>query len=157
MELQKATLGTGCFWCTEAALKLLPGVVSVVPGYAGGIVEAVQIEYDPSKTSYGDLLKIFWEIHDPMQENGQGSDKGPEYQAVIFFHTLEQQKLAEETKRQVEEKLGKQVATKIHPFVDFREAEDYHKDYYAKNPDNPYSKAVIAPKVEKAKKIIGKL
>lgn len=168
--MEKATFGAGCFWCAEAALKLLPGVISVTPGYAGGNiedpsyqevatgktghVEAVQVAYDPAKTLYQDLLKIFWEIHNPTEKDRQGPDVGKEYQAVIFTHTPEQQRLAEESKKAVAEKYSVPVMTEIRPLKNFYPAKEYHKDFYEKNPYLPYSQAVIAPKVEKVKKIL---
>lgn len=167
--MKKATFGAGCFWCAEAAFKLLKGVVSVTPGYTGGEdanpsyekvsggttghVEAIQVEYDPALVSYNDLLKIFWEIHDPTQKNQQGPDIGTEYQAVIFYHEEEQKKLAEASKKEVEKAIHP-VYTEIREFMHFYPAEEYHKDYYAKNPDAPYSQIVIAPKVEKVKKTL---
>lgn len=150
--MEKATFGAGCFWCAEAAFKLLKRVVSVTPGYTGG-VEAIQVEYDPPLVSYNDLLKIFWEIHDPTQKNQQGPDIGTEYQAVIFVHDDGQRKLAEASKREVEKSVHP-VYTEIREFSSFYPAEEYHKDYYARNPNVPYSQIVIAPKVEKVKKML---
>jgi len=156
--MEKATFGAGCFWCAEAALRLLKGVVSVVPGYAGKEqVEVVQVEYDSTKVSYEQLLKIFWEIHNPTEKNKQGPDVGPEYQAVIFYHTPEQKKIAEQTKEEQSLKYEEPIATEILPFEDFHEAEDYHKNFYERNPDTAYSQTVIAPKIEKAKKVIGRM
>ena len=165
LNLQKATFGTGCFWCSEPALKLLDGVVSVKSGYAGGKtenpsyeqvsegntghVEAVQIEYDPKKVGYNDLLKIFWEIHDPTQANGQGADIGSQYQAVIFYHTKEQKELAEESMKEEAKKFKIPLMTQIRPFKIFYQAEEYHQNFYAKHPDAPYSISMIAPKIEK--------
>ena len=155
--MEKATLGIGCFWCAEAAFKLKNGVVSVISGYAGKKhVETVQIEYDPKLTSFQELLEIFWEIHNPTEKNKQGPDVGPEYQAVIFYHTKEQQKIAEQTKKEQVSKYKEPIATEILPFVDFHEAEDYHKNFYEKNPNTAYSKAIIAPKIEKVKKLLQK-
>ncbi|MDX1535367.1 MAG: peptide-methionine (S)-S-oxide reductase MsrA [Candidatus Spechtbacterales bacterium] len=166
-KFKKATLAGGCFWCIEAIYKELRGVVSVISGYSGGDeknpsyeevssgstghVEAVQIEYNPELISYKDILDIFWTAHDPTQENGQGTDIGPQYRAVIFYHDDEQKKIAEESK----EKLGasgkykKPIATKIKPFTSFYEAEDYHQDYYESNKQAPYCRLVINPKLKK--------
>jgi len=155
--MEKATFGAGCFWCAEAAFKLKKGVVSVTSGYAGNAhVETVQIEYDKESTSYQELLKIFWEIHNPIEKNKQGPDVGPEYQAVIFYHTLKQQKIALKTKREQSLKYEEPIATEILPFKDFHEAEDYHKNFYEKNPNTAYSQAIIAPKIEKVKKLLQK-
>ena len=175
MQNETATFGAGCFWCAEAAYKLLDGVERVASGYAGGekenpsyeevstgatgYVEAVQIEYDAQKVAYEDLLKIFWEIHDPEQENRQGPDVGTEYQAVIFYHNEEQKRVTQESKEKVEQEknLRGKVMTQIKPFTSFYPAEDYHKDYFEKNPNSPYSQIVIVPKLEKAKKVIERL
>ena len=170
MNTQKATFGAGCFWCAEAAFKLLPGVIFVVLGYIGGNeenpsyeevsskrtghVEAVQVKYDPARVSYEQLLKIFWEIHNPTEENKQGPDIGLQYQAVIFAHTDEQKELVEKTKKDMALKLGQKIATKILPFRNFYPAEEYHRNFYEKNPNTPYSKAVIAPKIKKVKKLL---
>ena len=155
--MEKATLGIGCFWCAEAAFKLLGGVVSVTPGYAGKEhVETVQIEYDSKLTSYQELLKIFWEIHNPTEKNKQGPDVGPEYQAAIFYHTEAQRKIALETKEEQASKYEESIETEILPFKDFQEAEDYHKNFYEKNPDTAYSQTIIAPKIEKVKKLLQK-
>lgn len=170
--MEKATFAAGCFWCAEAAFKLLDGVSSVTSGYAGGQeenpsyeevgsgttghVEAVQAQYDPSKVSYERLLQIFWEIHNPLEKNKQGPDIGPQYQAVIFYHDEEQRKLAEKTKAKQEAKLGAPVMTEIRPYRNFFPAEAYHKDFYERNPGTAYSRGVIAPKVEKVKKLLEK-
>jgi len=155
--MEKATLGIGCFWCAEAAFKLLKGVVSVTPGYAGKEhVETVQIEYDPALTSYQELLKIFWEIHNPTEKNKQGPDVGPEYQAVIFYHAEDQRRLAEQTKKEQSLRYEEPIETKIQPFEDFHEAEAHHKNFYEKNPGSAYSQAIIVPKVEKVKKLLEK-
>ncbi|MBI4138505.1 MAG: peptide-methionine (S)-S-oxide reductase MsrA [Candidatus Wildermuthbacteria bacterium] len=168
---EKATLGVGCFWCAEAAFKLLPGVVSVMPGYAGGTgehptyeevsrgttghSEVAQIEYDPLRVSYADILKIFWEVHDPAQKGGQGADVGSQYRAVIFYHTESQKEEALASKAVIARQ-GNVVQTEIRPFVNFYPAEAHHRDYYDKNPYTPYSQAVIAPKVKKVKNILAR-
>ena len=169
-KILQATFATGCFWCSEAAFKLLEGVVSARSGYAGGktkdpsyeqvsggntgYVEAVQIEYDPSKIAYNDLLKVFWEIHDPTQANGQGADIGSQYQAVIFYHTQEQKELAEQSLKEEAKKFKLPLMTRIRPFENFYEAEEYHQNFYAKHPDVPYSQSVIVPKLVKINNII---
>ena len=155
--MEKATLGIGCFWCAEAAFKLLKGVVSVIPGYAGKKhVETVQIEYDPKLTSYQELLKIFWEIHNPIEKNKHVPEVGPENQAVIFYHTPEKQKIAEQTKEKQSLKYKEPIATEILPFEDFHEAQEHHKNFYEKNPSTVYSQTIIAPKIEKVKKLLQK-
>lgn len=182
-DIQKATFATGCFWCAEAAYKLLKGVISATSGYARlrkasagqagpeditehraptyeevssgrtPYVEAVQIEYDASEVAYDDLLKIFWEIHNPTEQNRQGPDVGPQYQAAIFYHTEEQRELALKSKEQIEKEkhLEDKVMTLLKPFESFYPAEAYHKDFYERNPSQPYSQDIIAPKVEKVK------
>lgn len=170
-ELQTATFGAGCFWCVEAVFQRLDGVVSVVSGYSGGDVEnptyeqvctgttghaeACQIKFDPKKISYKDLLEVFWKTHDPTTLNRQGEDVGTQYRSVIFFHTDEQRKLAEEYKRKLDEAgvFDKPIVTEITPFKNFYPAEDYHQNYFNTNPNKPYCRLVIAPKVEKFEKV----
>ncbi|MEX2144852.1 MAG: peptide-methionine (S)-S-oxide reductase MsrA [Candidatus Spechtbacterales bacterium] len=169
--MEKATFGGGCFWCQDAVFRMLKGVESVMSGYSGGNVEnptyeqvsgggtghveAIQIEYDPEQVSYNDLLEVFWTSHDPTQENGQGSDVGSQYRAVIFYQNEKQKELAENSKKALEEEkiYNKPIATKILPFSNFYPAEDYHQDYYQKNPEAPYCQAVINPKVKKIKRL----
>ena len=169
IEFEKATFALGCFWCAEAAFRVL-GVEKVISGYAGGTVEspsyeevstgrtghmeAIQVEYDPAKVSYEDLLGVFWVVHDPTQENGQGPDIGPQYRAAVFFHNEQQKELAEESKKKLEEsgKYDKPIVTQIRAFQNFYPAEEYHQEYYKKHPDDPYVQNIVAKKVEKAKK-----
>ena len=169
-KLEKATFALGCFWCAEAAFRGL-GVERVTSGYTGGAganpsyeevstgrtghAEAIQIEYDPAKVSYEDLLEVFWVVHDPTQEDGQGSDIGPQYRAVLFFHNEQQKVLAEGSKRKLEEsgKYDKPIVTQIQEFQNFYPAEEYHQEYYKKHPDDPYVTNVVREKVEKAKKV----
>ena len=167
MRYEKATLGGGCFWCLEAIYRRVKGVVKVVPGYAGGHVsnptyemvktgttghaEVVQITYDPSVISYGELLEIFWYIHDPTTPNRQGNDVGPQYRSIILYHNEEQKRIAEESKRK-HEAMGiwpGKFVTEIVPLGEFYEAEEYHHNYFERHPKNPYCQFVIAPKVEK--------
>jgi peptide-methionine (S)-S-oxide reductase len=169
--MERATFGAGCFWCTEAVFRQVKGVESVVAGYCGGSVkdptyrqvgtkttghaEAVQITYDPDVISYADLLEIFWQTHDPTTRDRQGRDVGPQYRSVIFYHTDEQRRLAEEYKQKLDAAgvFGRPVVTEIVPFRAFYRAEGYHQDYYAKNPWQPYCSAVIRPKLEKLNKV----
>jgi peptide-methionine (S)-S-oxide reductase len=169
MEL--ATFGSGCFWCTEAVFQRLKGVKKVVSGYAGGHVdnptyrqvcggdtghaEVIQIEYDPSQTSYEQLLEIFWKTHDPTTLNQQGNDYGPQYRSVIFYHNEEQKRLAEEYKRKLDQaKIWKDpIVTEISAFTNFYPAENYHQDYYNQNKSQPYCTFVIKPKIEKLEKV----
>jgi peptide-methionine (S)-S-oxide reductase len=149
-KLAKATFAGGCFWCMEPPYDKLPGVISTTSGYTGGQVknptyeqvssggtghaEAVQIVYDPSKVSYAKLLEVFWHNIDPLTPNRQFCDSGDQYRSAIFFHDAEQKRLAEKTKAEVEKELGKKVVTEIVPAAVYYPAEEYHQDYYQKNP-----------------------
>jgi peptide methionine sulfoxide reductase msrA/msrB len=149
-NLQIATFAGGCFWCVQADFEKVPGVVRVISGYAGGrgenptyenyatlgYVEAVQVIYDPAKVSYQQLLDFFWQHVDPTDAGGQFVDRGPQYRSVIFYHDAAQQGLAETSKRALEKsgRFPKPIVTEIIPFTTFYRAEDYHQDYYKKNP-----------------------
>lgn len=166
-----ATFGTGCFWCTEAVLESLDGVKKVVSGYSGGQVanpsyeavctgrtghaECVEVTYDPKVISYTDLLEAFFRSHDPTSLNRQGNDVGTQYRSVIFYHNEEQKKLAEEAKTELDKSgaYGKPIVTEITKAVKFYQAEDYHQNYFANNPDQGYCAFVIAPKLDKFKKV----
>lgn len=170
--LDTATLGTGCFWCTEAVFEQLEGVQSVTSGYSGGHVdnptykevgtgasghaECVQIVYDAAKISFDELLEVFWQVHDPTTLNRQGADVGPQYRSVIFYHNKEQKEKAEKYKKALEESgaFDKPIVTTLEPFTQFFPAEDYHQEYYANNKNkNPYCSIVIRPKLEKFQKV----
>jgi len=169
--LEKATFGSGCFWCTEAVFERLNGVKSVVSGYAGGTVEnptyeevcsgttghaeVTQITYDPSVISYDELLEVFWKTHDPTTLNRQGNDVGTQYRSVIFYHNEEQKELAEKYKEELDKSgaWNNPIVTEISPFTKFYSAEGYHQDYYENNPNQGYCAFVIAPKVEKFEKV----
>ena len=162
---QKATLGGGCFWCLEAVYERVDGVVSVVSGYAGGTTvnptyeqvctgttghaEVVQITFDPKKISYEEILKIFWNAHDPTTLDRQGADIGTQYRSVIFTQSDEQRKAAELSKREAQKDFDDPIVTEITPLVAFYPAEEYHQDYFAKHPDAAYCTFVIAPKLKK--------
>ena len=164
-----ATFGAGCFWCVEALFQTIEGVESVVSGYSGGDVanptyeevcsgttghaEVCQITYDPSRITYRELLKVFWQIHDPTTLNRQGADVGTQYRSVIFYHTEEQKRLAESYKKELDksETWKNPIVTEISPFKNFYRAEGYHQDYYNQNADKPYSAFVIKPKMKKFK------
>lgn len=170
---ETVTLGGGCFWCTEAVFSRLKGVTSVTPGYSGGVVknptykevcsgltghaEVIQVVFDPAVISFRDLLEVFFSTHDPTTLNRQGADTGTQYRSVIFYHTEEQ----EETARNVIDALNREkvwstpVVTEVSPFTSFYPAEDYHKAYYANNPNAGYCRMVIKPKVEKLEKVFG--
>jgi peptide-methionine (S)-S-oxide reductase len=146
----KATFGAGCFWCIEPAFQKLNGVLSTLVGYSGGSfkdptyedvctgqtghAEVVQVEYDPSKISYDELLDVFWNNHDPTTLNRQGPDIGEQYRSVIFFHTPEQESTAKISKEKLQNsgKYGKKIVTEIVPASQFYKAEDYHQRYYEK-------------------------
>lgn len=169
-NLETATLAGGCFWCTEAIFKRLKGVLSVMPGYAGGHVEnptyeqvstgttghaeSTQIEFDPSQISYEKLVDVFFRTHDPTTLNRQGPDVGPQYRSAIFYHDEKQRKTAEKVKERIEKEgvYESPIVTEVVPFKNFYPAEAYHRDFYARNPDYPYSQSVIEPKIEKLEK-----
>ena len=171
MNLEKATFGGGCFWCTEAIYERVEGVHSVVSGYAGGTVknptykqvcdgttghaEVTQITYDPKVVSYDELLEIFFKTHDPTTLNRQGADVGTQYRSVIFYHNDEQKNKAEYYKKELSKSgaWDNPVVTEISPVTNFYHAEDYHQDYYANNPNQGYCAFVIGPKVEKFEKV----
>ena len=152
MNLSKATFAGGCFWCTEADFEKVPGVVKVISGYAGGKkqnptyeevssgttghVEAIQVYYDPTRITYEQLLDFFWKHIDPADGEGQFVDRGAQYRSVIFYHDEEQKRLAEKSKKVLQEsgKFKKPLVTEIVPFTNFYDAEEYHQDYYKKNP-----------------------
>jgi peptide-methionine (S)-S-oxide reductase len=166
-HLEKATLGAGCFWCVEAIFQDLKGVNSVISGYAGGHVEnpsykevctgetghaeVAQITFDPNIISYEDLLHVFWTTHDPTTLNRQGGDVGTQYRSVIFYHSDEQKKIAEASKKEVGQSglYPDPVVTEIEALTNFYEAEDYHQNYFNENPDAAYCQLVINPKVLK--------
>jgi peptide-methionine (S)-S-oxide reductase len=170
-RLETATLGTGCFWCTEAIFSQLKGVHSVVSGYSGGHVEnptyeevcaktsghaeVVRIEYDPEVISYEELLEVFWRVHDPTTPNRQGNDVGPQYRSAIFYHNDQQKEIAERSFLDTDESdlWPDPIVTEISPLENYYPAEDYHQKYYERiGTRNPYCTYVISPKVNKFKK-----
>jgi peptide-methionine (S)-S-oxide reductase len=168
--MEKATLGGGCFWCTEAVFTRMDGVESVVPGYAGGHVEnpsyeqvcrgdtghaeVVQLTYDPRRISYGEVLEIFFATHDPTTRDRQGNDVGPQYRSVVFAHDDSQERTARETiaKLSEDDVFEAPIVTEVDRLETFWPAEDYHHDYFARNGRQPYCMFVIAPKVAKLRK-----
>ena len=167
-----ATLGTGCFWCTEAIFDELDGVISVTSGYSGGSTanpsykevttgetghaECVQIVYDTSKLTFDELLEVFWQVHDPTTLNRQGGDVGTQYRSVIFYHNDEQKQKAEKYKTELDKSgaFDNPIVTTLEPFSKFYKAENYHQEYYELNKNsNPYCSIVIQPKLEKFKKV----
>jgi peptide-methionine (S)-S-oxide reductase len=170
-KFETATLGGGCFWCLEAVFEQLRGVEAVISGYAGGRganptykqvcggdtghAEVVQLRFDPQAISYGDILQVFFAIHDPTTLNRQGHDVGTQYRSVVFTHSAEQ----ETTAREVVATLTAQklwpdpIVTEILPAPAFYPAEDYHQGYFRANGYQPYCQAVVAPKVAKLRKL----
>lgn len=167
---QVATLGGGCFWCIEAIYNDMKGVTAAISGYAGGHVknptyqqvcnhttghaEVVQVKFDPNVISYQDVLDIFFSIHDPTTLNRQGNDVGDQYRSVILYHDDEQKRIAQETIKALTEAraFADPIVTQVVPFDDFYAAEDYHQEYFKNNPNQPYCRFVVAPKVNKFRK-----
>src|SRR5213080_2240899 len=166
-RLETATLAAGCFWCVEAVFDDLKGVEDVVSGYSGGHTEnqtykevcsettghaeVVQIKFDPTELSFRDLLRIYFTVHDPTTLNRQGGDVGTSYRSAIFYHSDEQKQIAEEVIEEIAKEgiYEKPIVTEVTPFDKFWPAEDYHQEYFANNPNQPYCAAVVAPKVAK--------
>jgi len=167
---EAATLAGGCFWCLEAVFDQLKGVNAVESGYIGGRTadpsyeqvcsgetghaEAVRVTFDPKVVSYRDLLKVFFTIHDPTTLNRQGSDVGTQYRSAIFYHSPEQKRAADETISELsaEKIFDRPIVTQIAPAGAFYPAEEYHQEYFQRNPDQPYCQFVVAPKVGKFRK-----
>jgi peptide-methionine (S)-S-oxide reductase len=166
-QVEVATLAGGCFWCLEAVFDELKGVESVESGYSGGHVqnpgyaqvcdgdtghaEVVQVTFDPQVLSYKDLLTVFFTIHDPTTLNRQGNDVGTQYRSAIFYHAEQQKRVAEEVIREITAAgiWDSPIVTEVTPFDRFYIAEDYHQEYFKKNPFQGYCRAIIVPKVAK--------
>ena len=173
MKMEVATFGGGCFWCVEAVFLELEGVNSVSAGYMGGKTlnptyeqvcsgttghaEIIHIEYDPSKISFDVLLQVFWTTHDPTTLNRQGNDVGTQYRSVVFYHDEKQKQTVTDYKEKLnkENTFSKPVVTEIAPASTLYLAEDYHQNYFANNPNQPYCRALIPPKLEKLRKVFG--
>jgi peptide-methionine (S)-S-oxide reductase len=167
----KATLAGGCFWCTEAVFAELKGVKKVVSGYTNGTVpnptykqvctgltghaEAVEIEYDPAVVPFEKLLEVFFATHDPTTLNRQGADAGTQYRSGIYYHDDEQKQVAEKVIKALDDAkvFPAKIVTEVKKAEKFYPAEDYHQDYFANNPNQPYCRAVAAPKVDKVRKV----
>ncbi len=165
--METATLAAGCFWCVEAVFDDLKGVEDVVSGYSGGHTanptykevcsettghaEVTQIQFDPEELSYADLLRVFFSVHDPTQLNRQGNDIGSSYRSAIFYHSDEQKRIAHEIIDEITKAAiyDKPIVTEVTAFDKFWPAEDYHQEYFANNPNQPYCVGVVAPKVAK--------
>ena len=167
MPTETATFGGGCFWCTEAAMKELGGVRSVTSGYAGGHAEnptyrevcsestghaeVVQVEYDPDEIGYDQLLEVFFATHDPTQLNRQGPDVGTQYRSIVLYHDDEQRRQTEAYVEALAAEYDDDVVTEVVPLETFYPAEEYHQDYFEKNPNDAYCNFHAAPKVEKVR------
>jgi peptide-methionine (S)-S-oxide reductase len=167
-----ATFGGGCFWCTEAFFERVKGVTAAISGYAGGTkdnptyrevcsettghAEVIQVQYDPKQVSYDTLLEIFFDTHDPTTLNRQAPDKGTQYRSIILYHDDTQKKIAEEAKKKAAGHHKDPITTEIVPLKKFYPAEEYHQDYFAKNPNAPYCVFVLQPKLQKFLKKQGK-
>jgi peptide-methionine (S)-S-oxide reductase len=169
---ETAVIAGGCFWCLDAQFKLVPGVKKVTSGYAGGTTanptyeqvctgqtghaESVKIEFDPSQVSYEELLRKFFHAHDPTTLNRQGPDVGTQYRSMIFYTNDQQKQIAQKIKAEAQKDWPDPIVTEIVPLKDFYAAEDYHQDYFAKNPTQGYCRLVVAPKVQKFEKYLDK-
>ncbi|MFX0108534.1 MAG: peptide-methionine (S)-S-oxide reductase MsrA [Candidatus Hodarchaeota archaeon] len=169
--MEITTLGAGCFWCVEAVFQQIRGVMTVVSGYSGGHVdnptyqqvsrgmtghaEVCQIKFDPKQISFEEILEIFFETHDPTTLNRQGNDVGSQYRSVIFYHDERQKEVAEAMKSKYDQsgKWKNPIVTEIVPFMKFYEAEDYHQNYYRRNPNQSYCRFVISPKLDKVEHV----
>ena len=169
-QFETATLAGGCFWCLEAVYDEAKGVLSVESGYSNGHVanpsyrdvcngntghaEVIQIKFDPSIISFRDLLNVFFTIHDPTTLNRQGADVGTQYRSAIFYHSPEQKAIAEQTISELNAQgiWNSPIVTEVEALKDFYIAEDYHQEYFARNQNQPYCQAVVAPKVAKFRK-----
>jgi peptide-methionine (S)-S-oxide reductase len=163
-----AVLGGGCFWCMEAVFEHVPGVKAVVCGYAGGHTrsptypevctgttghaEVVRIEFDPAVVSYGHLLDVFWDAHDPTTPDRQGADEGTQYRSIILYTGETQKAAAEKSKTTVQARYASPLVTELAPLTVFYPAEEHHQHYFAKNPTAGYCQLVIRPKVSKLQK-----
>lgn len=164
-KTESIVLGGGCFWCTDAAYKLLPGVKHITCGYAGGTepnptyeevcahatghAEVIKIDYDPAVVSLAQIFDYFWQVHNPTQVDGQGNDRGPQYRSIILYADDAQKAAAEQSRAKAQETFRDPIVTQIVPLTKFWPAEAYHQDYFAKNPDQGYCQFVIAPKIRK--------
>jgi peptide-methionine (S)-S-oxide reductase len=170
-RIEVTTLGGGCFWCTEAVFSQLKGVEKIEPGYSGGNLEnpsyeqvstgktghaeVAQITFDPAVISFKEILQIFFSTHDPTSLNRQGADIGTQYRSVIFHHDDEQKAIAEQVIREFSDKgaFDAPIVTQVEPLKTFYKAEDYHRDYYQRHPEQPYCRVAIAPKIAKFRQL----
>ena len=173
IQLEMATLGGGCFWCTEAVFSKIKGVKNVEPGYSGGKLanptyeqvstgrtghaEVVQITFDPCIISFRQILEVFFKMHDPTTPNRQGADVGTQYRSVVFYRSREQKTTTEQLIEELNNAkvLDSPIVTQVEPFKAFYKAEDYHKEYFKRHPEQSYCRLVIAPKIAKLREIVG--
>jgi peptide-methionine (S)-S-oxide reductase len=169
-QTETIVFGGGCFWCLDAQFKMVDGVRSVLSGYAGGSrknptyeevctgttghAEVVQVEFDPAKVSLDDLLRKFFKAHDPTTLNRQGPDEGTQYRSIILYKNDQQKAAAEKAKAEAQQNWPDPIVTEISPLTAFYKAEEYHQDYFAKNPTQGYCRLVVAPKVKKFEKLL---
>jgi peptide-methionine (S)-S-oxide reductase len=169
-KADSVVLGGGCFWCLDASYKLLPGVTHITCGYSGGSLanpsyqdvctettghaEVVKVDFDPAVVPLDKVLAYFWHVHNPTQVGGQGNDMGSQYRSIILYAGPEQKAAAEKSRAEAQKKYSDPITTEIVPLVKFWKAEDYHQDYFAKNPDAGYCSVVIRPKVDKLKHML---
>jgi peptide-methionine (S)-S-oxide reductase len=167
-----ATFGGGCFWCTEAVFEQLDGVKSVTSGYAGGATEnptyqqvcsgltghaeVIQIEFDPGKITYDRLLEVFWLAHDPTTLNRQGADSGTQYRSIILYHSEDQKLVAKKSMIRAQANFYNPIVTQLEAFTKLYPAEQYHQDFYRRNPNQGYCRMVISPKLKKLQKELQK-
>lgn len=165
LAAERITIAGGCFWCVEGVYSSMKGVTAAISGYANGktqnptykevctgvtgYAEAVQISYDPKIVKLEKILEVFWRIHDPTTLNRQGADTGMQYRSGVYYENEAQKKAAETSKAEAQKKFGAKIVTEIEPLKIFHKAEEYHQNYFAKNPTQGYCQAVVAPKVEK--------
>ena len=172
-QLETATLGGGCFWCTEAVFSKMGGVIKVEPGYSGGKLEnptyeqvstgttghaeVVQIAFDPNIISFRQILEVFFKMHDATTLNRQGADVGTQYRSVVFYHSREQKTTTEQLIEELDNAkvFVSPIVTQVERFKAFYKAEDYHKEYFNRHPEQSYCKLVIAPKIAKLREIVG--
>ena len=173
MAISETIIGGGCFWCLDAAFRMIDGVEDVVCGYANGNIknpsykevctdttghaEVVKVHYDNSKINYRQLLEIFYSIHDPTTLNRQGADFGTQYRSIILYQNDKERQIAKEISEQIQNGLERKIVTIIEPLKCFYRAEEYHQNYFAKNPHQGYCQIVIAPKLTKLQKSFSKL
>ena len=164
-QRSEATPGSGCFWCLEAVFRRIDVVTDIIAGYVGGQAldptyedvctgktghaEVIRIIYDPDKISYAGLLAIFWQCHGPTTANRQGDDVGNQYRSIILYHDYDQQQMELKSKEKAARRFAGPIVTEIVPLVEIYQTEDYHQDYFRKNPEAPYCAGVIRPKLEK--------